>query len=46
MKVVTILIPSFHGLRWERRAYKLGPTDQKKRLHFKSLALLKARSTK
>ena len=42
MKVVTILIPSFHGLRSERWAYKLGPTDEKKkRLRFKSLALLK-----
>ena len=31
MKVVMILIPSFHGLRWERVAYKLGPTDRKKK---------------
>ena len=43
MKVVTILIPSFHGLRQERGAYKLGPTDEKKkrRQHFKILALPK-----
>ena len=42
MKVATILIPSFHGLCYERVAYKLGPIDKKKkRLHFQSLALLK-----
>ena len=29
VKVATILIPSFHGLREERVAYKLGPTDKK-----------------
>ena len=29
MKDVTILIPSFHGLRYERGAYKLGPTEKK-----------------
>ena len=41
MKVVTILIPSFNGLRKERGANRLGPTDKKKTTHFKSLALLK-----
>ena len=43
MKDVTILIPIFHGLRKERGAYKLGPTEKKKkkRPHFKSLAFLK-----
>ena len=30
MKVVTILIPSFHGLRQERVSYKLGPRRKKK----------------
>ena len=36
-KVITILIPSFHGLRWERPGpwptIWVGPT-KKKRLHF------------
>ena len=27
VKVATILIPSFHGLRYERVAHKLGPTE-------------------
>ena len=30
-KVVTILIPSFHGLGWKRMADKLGPTDREKK---------------
>ena len=30
-KVVTILIPSFHGLRKERVAYNLGKTDKEKK---------------
>jgi len=29
IKVVTILIPSFHGLRKERGIYKLGPKKKK-----------------
>ena len=45
MKVVTILIPSFQGLRYERGAYKLGPTDEKKRLHFNFICSAQASST-
>ena len=29
LKIVTILIPSFHGLRQERVSYKLGPRQKK-----------------
>ena len=46
MKVVTILIPSFHGLRWERVAYKLGPTDRKKNGKKETPAFLESCSTK
>ena len=34
VKVATILIPSFHDLRKERVAYKLGPTDKKETTAF------------
>ena len=42
VKVATILIPSFHGLRYEHVAYKLGPTDKKK----ETTAFLESRSAK
>ena len=42
LKIITILIPSFHGLRQERVSYKLGPRQKKNRnACIFSLALLK-----
>ena len=45
MKVVKTLIPSFHGPRYERVAYKLGPTDKKKKKK-EMPAFLESRSAK
>ena len=45
MKVVTILSPSFHGLRKQRLAYNLGPT-QKKKEKKETPAFLESRSAK
>ena len=47
MKAVTILRPSFHGLRKERLAYNLGSTQKKKKKKRKETpAFLESRSAK
>ena len=45
VKVATIFIPSFDGLRQERVAYKLGPTDKKETTAFLESRSAKASST-
>ena len=46
MKVVTIFIPSFHGLRQERVSYKLGPRRKKKKKKTETPVLLESHSAK